>query len=134
MPFYEIVYETGRMSVAEYADDKEAEVALSEHHRRAVNGESGGPLGNPAERIKAVYVYKKHPDAFNEDQTMSLDVFTSEVGSLAQGMADENNVVNVAKLGEAVAQLSHPFKSEREPFDSIYKMKEDKKLKLEFVD
>ena len=134
MPFYEILYETGRMSVAQYADDDEAQSALKNHNDRAVSGEPGGPLGQPAERIRAVYVYANHPDAFNEDQTMTADVFDKEVLALSKGRKDANGVVNVADMGAAVAQLSHPFVTERAPFESSYKMKEDKKLNLAFLE
>jgi hypothetical protein len=65
---------------------------------------------------------------------MSAEVFEKEATALAKSMADDNGVVNVAKMGEAVAQLSHPFKVERKPFGSIYKMKEDKTLKLDFLE
>lgn len=79
MPWYELVYETGNHSVAYYEDDEEMLSAVSAHHARAVAGERGNSLGTsnetgapipglPAERIKVVYQYKKHPgDTGDED-------------------------------------------------------------------
>ena len=131
--FYEITYETGRCSVAEYADDDEARSALAEHHRRATEGAAGGPLGQPAERIKVVRIYKQHPNEFNPDQTMSADVLKSELGALVDAMADDNGVVNVASFAVEVRALTHPMAPKEAPFDSEFKMKEDKVLKLDFL-
>jgi hypothetical protein len=135
--FVETVYETGRMSVGEYADEDEAKSAIKAHHDRAVNGEPGGPVGAPAERIAAVYVYDKHPDDYNPDQTASADVVTSEVAALVKKMKDENGVINVDQLAMAVRDISHPMQqgTDREDsFGSFYKMKESKKLNLDFLE
>lgn len=138
MPFYETVYETGRMSVAEYEDDAEAQSAIGVHHGRAVRGEPGGPVGAPAERIAAVYVYDKHPDAFNEAQTASADVVQKEVEGLLKKMKDENGVVALDRLALAVRDLSYPmvYRDERaqDAFGSFYKMKENRKLPLDFLE
>jgi hypothetical protein len=134
MPWYEIQYETGNMSVAEYADDAEAQAALKAHHDRAVKGEQGGPEGTnwPAERIAKVYVYEsKHPDEYNPEQTMTADVAAKETAAAAKGLADTNGVLNVQDLAAAVAGLSHPFVVSRQPFESSYKMKADRELALE---
>lgn len=133
--FYEITYETGRVSVAEYESDAEAERALSEHHARAVGGLSGGPLGQPAERIAAVRVYDKHPNEFNPEQTMSGDVVAKEMDAIIKASADENGVVSIDQLALGVRGLSHPMIDEREnAFDSMFKMKEKKSLSLSFLD
>ena len=133
MPFYEIVYETGRMSVAEYADDAEAQSAIKNHHDRAVSGQIGGPVGQPAERIAAVYVYDKHPNEFNPAQTASADVVKKEVAALVDSMKDENGVVAVDLLAMEVRGLSHPMDMSRKGFASFYRMKENKSLKLDFL-
>lgn len=133
MPFYETVYETGRMSVACYEDDEEAKRAIGEHHGRAVSGQPGGPLGQPAERIAAVYVYDRHPNEYNPDQTMSGDVAEKEVGALIKKMKDENGVVSIDHLTLAVRDLTHPMTTGRAGFDSFYKAKETKKLDLSFL-
>lgn len=133
MPFYETVYETGRMSVACYEDDDEAKAAIAEHHRRAVTGQPGGPLGAPAERIAAVYVYDKHPNEYNADQTLSADVAEKEVKELIAASKDENGVITTDQLAIAVRGLSHPM-TEVDGFNSRFRMKETKKLNMNFLE
>jgi hypothetical protein len=131
MPFYEVTYETGRMSVAQYEDDAEAQRALGEHHQRAMSGQSGGPLGQPAERIAKVRVYDKHPNEYNPDQTMSKDVLKKEVTALMDALADENGVVSIDQLTLAVRGLTHPMVTAREStFDSMFLMQESRELEL----
>lgn len=131
MPFYEIVYETGRLSVAQYGDDEEALSAIGEQHRRAKNGEAGGPIGGPAERIRAVYVYDKHPDEYNYDQTMSADVFKKELAARVDAVADENGVVSIDQFVFEVRGIVHPMVDSIDtPFASRYRMKESKQLDL----
>ena len=132
--YYETVYETGRMSVACYEDDAEAKSAIEAHHRRALNGEPGGPLGQPAERIAAVYVYDEHPNEYNPDQTLSADVASKEVEALIRATKDKNGVVSIDQLALDVRGLSHPMVTDGDTFDSFFKMKEKKKLDLGFLD
>jgi hypothetical protein len=135
VPFYEVTFETGRSSVACYEDDAEAKRALAEHHRRAVHGEVGGPIGGPAERIAKVRVYKEHPNEFNAAQTMSADVVEKEIGALIKGLADDNGVVSVDRLAMEVRGLSHPMVTGKEhSFDSNFLMKEDREMKLDFLE
>ena len=133
MPFYETVYETGRMSVACYEDDDEAKAAIAAHHERAVTGQPGGPLGAPAERIAAVYVYDKHPNEYNADQTLSADVAEKEVKELIAAAKDENGVITTDQLAIAVRGLSHPMGAV-DGFNSRFRMKETKKLNMNFLD
>lgn len=130
MAWYEIIYETGRTSVAFYDDDDEANRAVGEQHRRAVAGEPGGPLGVPAERVKAVFVYDKHPNEYNPDQTMTADVAKKELASLVDSSQDENGVVAIDQLALGVAGLSHPMVVSKKPFESNFKMKEARTLTL----
>lgn len=135
--FAEIVYETGRMSVGEYANEDELKSALKAHYDRAVAGEPGGPVGQPAERIAAVYVYSQHPDDFNQAQTMSTDVLNSELSALVKKSANKDGVVAIDQLVLGVRGLSHPMVDEdarTKAFDSFYKAKEDKKLNLSFLE
>jgi len=135
VPFYEVTYETGRMSVAQYENDDEAKSALGEHHRRAVGGESGGPIGQPAERVAAVRVYDRHPDEFNVEQTMTGDVAKKELERLVSEGVDENGVINTAQLAIRVQDLSHPMvDSRKSTFDSMYKMQEKKSLDTKFLE
>lgn len=131
--FYEIVYETGRMSVASYESDEEAQSAIKAHNDRALTGQPGGPIGQPAERISAVYVYSEHPNEFNPEQTMSADVFEKEVGNLIKERKDKNGVVSIQDMAGETRGLSHPM-TEPEGFKSRFKMKEDRKLQLTFLE
>lgn len=129
--FYEIVYETGRMSVASYESDEEAMLAIGEQHRRAMNGEAAGPIGGPAERIAAVYVYDKHPDDYNADQTMSADVFKKELAARVDAVKDENDVVSIDQFVFEVRGIAHPMVDEIDkPFASRYRAKEARQLDL----
>jgi len=133
VPFYEITFETGRSSVANYADDAEALDACGEQHRRAVAGEPGGPLGVPAERVKVIRKYAKHPNEFNSDQTMSADVLAKEAGALIKALSDENGVTSIAQLAVEVRALSHPMNAaKKDTFDSNFKMKEESELSFNF--
>lgn len=145
MPFYEVTYETGRTSVACYEDDAEAESALKAHNDRAKSGQAGGPVashpsgvpGEPnwaAERIAAVRVYAKHPNEFNPEQTMSADVLKKEVDAALKEMSDENGVISIDQLALAVRGVSHPMQPRDEVHGSVFKMKEDKKLDMAFLE
>jgi hypothetical protein len=135
VPFYETVFETGRVSVACYEDDAEAKAAVGEHDRRARAGEVGGPVGQPAERIAAVYVYDEHPNEFNVDQTMSADVLKKELYALVDSAKDTNGVVSVDQFVGKVRGLTHPMvDSLDKPFESRYKMEQTKRLDLGFLE
>lgn len=132
----EIVYETGRSSVAKYDSDEEALSAIAAHHERAVNGQSGGPAGAPhipAERIKKVLVYDKHPNDFNEGQTMSAEILASEMTGLVEKYKDDNGVVSIPHLAAAVQELSHPMVASG-PHESNFKMQESRELDLSALD
>jgi len=135
--FAEIVYETGRMSVGEYDSEDELKSALKAHNDRAKKGEPGGPVGAPAERIANVFLYDSHPDDYNPEQTASAEVVESEIGGLVKKMKDKNGVVNIDQLAMAVRDLSHPMKQgtdRADTLDSFYKVKETKKLNLDFLE
>jgi hypothetical protein len=135
VPFYEITFETGRSSVAFYEDDAEALSATGEQHRRAVNGEVAGPIGGPAERVKKVRVYDKHPNEYNAEGTMSSDVAAKEVTSLIKRLEDENKVVDLGMLSAEVRGLTHPMVVVKEAaFDSNFRMEEDRELALPFTE
>ena len=142
--FYEITYETGRVSVAEYATEDEAKSALAEQHRRATNGEPGGPVathpaglaGEPnwaAERIAKVRVYDKHPNEYNPDQTMSAEVLKKALDDMIDSGKDENGVVALDQFVLAVRGLSHPMQGREHSFDSVFRMEEKKELNLAFL-
>lgn len=79
-PFFaEITYEDGSMSTGYYLTEDEMLRGLSEHHRRAKNGEAGGPAGRddtnqttfPATRVARVRLYDKHPSEYEESQLVT---------------------------------------------------------------
>lgn len=133
--YYEVAYETGRTSVMCCEDDEEAKAGLAEQNRRAAAGEPGGPSGAPAERVARVFVYKKHPNEYNPEQTMSADVLKKEVEALIDKFKDDNGVVSVDRLSLEVRGLSHPMiDGAREAgFESIFKMKADRELDMAFL-
>lgn len=129
--YYEIVYETGEMSVANYDNEAQALSALAEQQRRAVNGLEAGPQGGPANRIARVFEYAAHPGSLNEDGGLSADVLNSELKDLVKEYTDKNGVVNVLVFAEAVAGLVHPMTAgEVSPHDSKFKMTEARELDL----
>src|SRR6476619_1281754 len=109
MPFYEIVYETGNVSVAEYADDAEALEGAGAHDKKAREGGQAGPQGGPAERVAKIYKYAEHPDNYNTEQTASADVLQKEVSELIKALADKNGVVSIDQLTLEVRGLTHPI-------------------------
>lgn len=136
MPYYEISYEPGTTSVAYYEDDEEMKRALGEHHRRAVNGEPGGPVGAPAERVAAVREYDVHPNEFNPTNTMSADVAKKEIGAMIDAAGKSNDgVIPIDQLAIKVRELTHPMVDEKaHPHDSMFKMKETKVVPVEFLE
>lgn len=131
MPYYEVVFETGRVALANYADDAEMQKACGEQDRRARTGAQGGPQGGPAERVAKVYKYERHPNDYNLAQTMSAEVLAKETAQLAKALADDNGVVNIDQLALEVRGLSHPMVNKEHPHDSQFKMKEEAVLTLE---
>lgn len=136
MPYYEISFEPGTTAVAFYEDDEEMKRALGEHHRRAKNGEVGGPIGQPAERIAAVREYDVHPNEYNPSDSMSADVVKKEVDALitAGGKANDG-VIPLGELAVQVRNLSHPMVDAKEhAHDSMFKMKETRVVPVEFLE
>jgi hypothetical protein len=131
VPFYEIVYETGNVSVGEYADDAEALAAAGAHDERAQSGAAAGPQGGPAERVAKIYKYSQHPNEYNPEQTASAEVVTKEFTELVKAMKDKNDVVNIDQLALEVRGLSHPMTNKEHPHDSQFKMQEESVLTLE---
>ena len=131
--YVEVIYETGRSSVANYDSDEEAMSALAAHHKRAKSGQSGGPVGAPhipAERIAKALVYSKHPNEYNPDQTMSAELVGAELSELVTKYSDDNGIVNISRLAQAVQAISHPMVDNSGPHDSNFKMQEARELDL----
>lgn len=129
MPFYEVVYETGSHSVVE-GDEKDVLRGIKEHHRRALNGEIGGPTGHPAERVKRIFVYDRHPADFLSAGSVSVEEAESRVKDAIKRAA-ESGVVGLAALQRELDQMVSPMhrRDEAGPHESWYKMKETKELK-----
>lgn len=132
MPYVEIIYETGNSGIAYYDTDEEAKSAIEAHHTRAVNGEPGGPIGAPAERVKKALLYEKHPNEYNPTSTVSADVALAEVTSLIKaGSKSNDGIIPLDELAVEVRNLSHPMVAGKENiFDSNYKMEETGELEL----
>lgn len=133
MPFYETVFETGRNSVAEYADDDEALGAARAHHLRATKGErslASADTSPPAERIVKLLKYDRHPNELNPSQAMAADSLEKEVKELIKALADENGIVSVGRLSAEVRAISHPMDPSAGPHDSVFKMPETGELSL----
>jgi len=131
--YYEVIFETGTHSVMSGESDEEVVAALQNHQARAEAGELGGPAGQPAERIKEVLVYDKHPADYKSDDTLSADVALEEVKALIEQLKDAKGVVNVAQLSSAIRTINDPLDSDAmalSRLNSMYKMKETGKLDI----
>ncbi len=134
--FLEVVYETGRMSVMEVDSLEEGLEGLRVHNDRAKNGEAGGPLGQPAERIAAVYEYDEHPASLGEDQTMSAEVAEKELADIIKKTKNKDGVVAIDQVIVGLRRAVHPMLEEgdTEGFGSRFKMKESKTTDMAFLD
>ena len=126
MPYFELIYETGNHSVAEYADENEAVAACNAHTARAMAGETGGPTGHPAERVSRCLMYEAHPADYMSDMSASKD----EVLALVKSLADKNGVVSFPALIAELNEQMHCMVNERAAHDSSFKMPELKELTL----
>lgn len=126
MSHYEIIYEDGSHSVAEYDTDAEALSAAGEQHRRAVNGEKGGPDGHPAARVKRVLKYSEHPANFGVDKTVA----GAELYHVLDGLAADKGTVDIDEFTAKIRDLSSAVITDSAPHDTNYKMAEDEELVL----
>lgn len=99
--FYELIFENGSNSIAEYANDDEARLAVEAHHNRAKNGETGGPAGNPAERIVKVLKYNDHPVDFTESQAVEV----SEIRAAFDSAITDKKVGDLVSVPEIAAAI-----------------------------
>lgn len=130
MPFYEVIYETGSKSVAFADSDEEMARGLAAQETRARSGLPGGPTGHPAERIADVLVYDKHPNELNPAQTVSAEVAKKIVADSLKKVEDENGVVALHDLTQDILTAANPSVDgeDARPLESMYKMKESRKL------
>lgn len=124
--FYEVIYETGNHSMASYDTDDEAREALEEQHRRAQEGEKGGPTGHAAERIVKVLKYDSHPASLNESQALPasevIAAFNKCVSEKAVG-----DLVSVPEIAASLRELTSPV-VESGPHESNFKAEESAEL------
>ena len=71
--YYELIYENGEVSVANYDTDDAALAAIEEQHNRAKTGGKNGPQGGPASRIARVFVYATHPGDYGTEGGLATD-------------------------------------------------------------
>jgi len=121
--FYEVIFETGEYSVLEADSDEQALKFVKEQHRRAVDGESGGPGGWPASRVSKVCKYDEHPGEYIASGMVGLKEAQAAVESVAMG-----DQVSVWEAAAAIRDLSNPLKAESEAHESNYKAPEASEL------
>lgn len=117
---YEIIWETGDHSLANYDSDEEMLLAVSGQHNRARNGVEGGPAGQPA--LRAVKVLKYESDPSEGTDALSLDVAKSELNALLDEFA-EDGVVSLDRLPE-LARRARSSMVPTPAHESNYKAKE----------
>jgi hypothetical protein len=126
---WEVIYETGSHAIVRPENEEDAKAALAEQHRRAVDGELGGPTGHNAERIKRVLVYDEHPGDVPQD--VSADEALARVKDLIKNLQDDNGVINLQELGSEVEARARVVSA---PHESNYVMAEAKELPLDFLE
>ena len=123
MPFYEVIYETGEYSVLTADSDDEAMKHVKEQHRRAMEGELGGPGNWPATRVARVLKYDEHPGDFTESGMVSVKDAKAALDSVAMG-----DQVSVWEVAAAIRDLSNPLVPESDAHESNYKAPEAAEL------
>ena len=122
MSYYEIIYEDGSYSVAQYDSDEEALSAAKAHHTRATEGgpalESAPDLGR-AVRIVKVIKYENDPGSIHEDQTLSEDVAEKELET-ALANATKDGVTDLRVLAANIRDIANPL-VQSDPHESNYK-------------
>jgi hypothetical protein len=130
MAFYEVIYEDGSVSVADYASDEEATSAVMEQHNRAKSGQKNGPQDIAATRVARVLAYgDQHPGSLYESGGMPADEVKARVADLLKG----HDVVDPAALAVQLQTITHPMQEQAGPHDSRFKMESDHELKLELA-
>jgi hypothetical protein len=115
---YEVIWEDGSHSLANYENDDEMKSAVGAHHNRAVKGESGGPAGGPAGRI--VKILKYDSDPAESSDALSADEAKAAISDAIDDAADENGVLDLSRLHNIVSSLRSSQVSSG-PHESNYK-------------
>jgi len=127
MATYEIIWESGEHSLANYDNDEQMETAVLAQHNRAKNGEQGGPAGSMA--VRAVKVFKYDSDPGEISDALSADEVKAQLSAAVDEAADENGVIHLPVLHAIVANVRSST-VQSGPHDSNYKMKESKEFAI----
>lgn len=128
--YAEIIYETGSKSVVKVDSESELREALEVQHRRAIQGQAGGPGNHAAERVKRVLFYDEHPADYNPGATVSVEKLTQLMGDAS--VAGEVSVAQVDALVRDEASPVYPQDQGRH--ESIYKAPETGEMDLSFLE
>ena len=122
MPYYEVVYEGGAHSIMCVETEEEMLEGVSEQHRRAMNGEKGGPAQDaPAERVVRVLEYDRHPNDFNLEQAVAADEAKSAFKDALAANTDADGAVDWTMLLADMRNVTNPTVPSG-PHESNYKM------------
>lgn len=131
MPHYEVIYENGTSSIAEYENDEEALTATKAHHERAKAGkpaiESAPEV--PASRVVKVLKYDKHPGTYGQEQIVSVDVAKMQLEEAIKATA-KDGVVSPHEVYSHMVEQNYPLHKDPEAHGSKYKMQEETELSL----
>lgn len=125
MAYYEVIFENGEHSVISGDDDSVLE-GVKEQHRRAANGEPGGPAGIQAVRIKKVLKYDEHPASLYESQAVPAEVLKNWLDE-AISSNQVGDLVSVPEVIASIRDSADPMVVTG-PHESNFKMKEHKAL------
>lgn len=133
MAYYEVIYETGEVSVVHGDDDASVLSGVKAHHLRAVEGGQAGPAGGNAVRVKRVLVYADHPGDYRASGQVDAKEVKADLDALVKAMTDQAGQVNVLQLAEHVKTLVHPMNNVEHAHDSRFKATEERELELDFI-
>ncbi len=128
MPVYEIIWENGEHSLANYEDDAEMESAVLAHHEKAKQGLEGGPAGQTAQRAVKVFKYESDPGEISD--SLSADEVKAQLNEAIEALSDENGVLYLPDLVGIVANVRSAT-VQSGPHDSNYKAEEIKEFSVE---
>lgn len=126
MPFYELIYETGAHSIAFADSDADVLRGVKAQHERALTGDVGGPSGHPAERVKRVLKYDRHPADLNPGAVIS----EADLSAAVEGFVERKAIggeVSVNELKAALDAVVSPVVHSG-PHESNYAMAERNEL------
>ena len=132
MPYAEVIYETGAKSVVSVDDVEAFKAGLAEQHRRATEGEHASEYqARPAERVKRVFMYDKHPAG--DDPTNDV-VSADKVSELITGMT-KDNTLSAHQLVQALRdEISPVYPLDQGNHESMFKKSGTEMTDLSFLE